>query len=515
MAAPKNNQNAIKVKVVVGDDIRRWRYSEEEKYSLDALNKFVSSTFNLATFWLQFEDDEGDRLTLSSQRDFQEAYECALDEDRKSLKIYVIEGSIQSAQRKNKQQNEQQPASPQPAQSEPEPFEIKYLIEFFQNNEFIQLLPDLHRRIFEEIKKSKQEHPRSIEKIIRHILENEDRFKPIISHELYAKKWSAMIPRIADKMSSHLPLLMNFSTESFARWVRFHQSLYPHFKSETIKHWIYQLLQLLAHAMRQSEHSKARGCAFKDIVIDIEYPEMTDTGKVIHFGVECDLCGEYPIIGDRYKCSICSDWDCCTKCEPKHDHPLIKFKKASKVNKNAMFKGLGEIIQRLSGDDRKENDEQKESDISVDCICGAKMECIVAKRAYNKSNVVYCDECGVQSFSEMVYHCPNGYDAVHHRNGYDLCSKCAEKKVLNKDEEKEKEKEIEKEQEMNQEKEKEKEKEKEVEVEPEQDSFEYLAQLNQIKNIMAMEDGNSDDIIKQMLVEHKGDISRVVPLLLQ
>merc|ERR1712154_642505 len=135
------------------------------------------------------------------------------------------------------------------------------------------------------------------------------------------------------------------------------------------------------------------------------------------------------------------------------------------------------------------------------------MECIVAKKAYNKSNVVYCDECGVQSFSEMVYHCPNGYDAVHHRNGYDLCSKCAEKKVLNKDEEKEKE------QEMNQEKEKEKG--KEVEVEPEQDSFEYLAQLNQIKNIMAMEDGNSDDIIKQMLVEHKGDISRVVPLLLQ
>merc|ERR1712157_691640 len=57
-------------------------------------------------------------------------------------------------------------------------------------------------------------------------------------------------------------------------------------------------------------------------------------------------------------------------------------------------------------------------------------ECVQAKRAYKRCNTVYCDECGVQLFNEMVYHCPNGYDVVHHKNGYDLCPKCADKKVL-------------------------------------------------------------------------------------
>merc|ERR1719293_43156 len=126
---------------------------------------------------------------------------------------------------------------------------------------------------------------------------------------------------------------------------------------DTIKTWINQLIQMLYQVLQQSE--RTIGCSFKDIVIDIEYPAKTDTGKVIHFGVECDLCGQYPIIGDRYKCSICPDWDCCTACEPKHDHPLIKFKKASKDHRNASFNGLTEIVRQL-GDSKKEVNKDNE-----------------------------------------------------------------------------------------------------------------------------------------------------------
>jgi len=242
----------------------------------------------------------------------------------------------------------------------------------------------------------------------------------------------------------------------------------------------------------------------QDIVIDIEYPAKTDTGKVIHFGVECDLCGQYPIIGDRYKCTICSDWDCCSECEPKHDHPLIKFKKSSKNHQNAVFKGLTEIVGRLNGmNDADVGDIDIYDDIVCDCICGAKMECVQAKRAYKRCNTVYCDECNVQLFNEMVYHCPNGYDVVHHKNGYDLCPKCADKKVLA---DKQKEEEI---------MEQEQEEEEVVEEEEEEDQFEFLSQLNQIKQIMALNGNDTDDLIKAMLIEHKGDISRVVPLLLQ
>jgi Icc-related predicted phosphoesterase len=53
------------------------------------------------------------------------------------------------------------------------------------------------------------------------------------------------------------------------------------------------------------------------------------------------------------------------------------------------------------------------------------------------------------------------------------------------------------------------------EVPPPKEDFVYAGQLAQIKEIMALEGGDMDETIKKMLVEHKGDLARVVPLLLR
>ena len=39
--------------------------------------------------------------------------------------------------------------------------------------------------------------------------------------------------------------------------------------------------------------------------------------KIMHKGVTCDGCGVYPIIGCRYKCAICPNFDYCENCEKK------------------------------------------------------------------------------------------------------------------------------------------------------------------------------------------------------
>jgi len=51
---------------------------------------------------------------------------------------------------------------------------------------------------------------------------------------------------------------------------------------------------------------------------------------VVHHGITCDGCQLSPIRGVRFKCRTCPDYDLCEACEAKNthpaDHPLIKFK---------------------------------------------------------------------------------------------------------------------------------------------------------------------------------------------
>ncbi len=51
--------------------------------------------------------------------------------------------------------------------------------------------------------------------------------------------------------------------------------------------------------------------------------------KPIHNGISCNGCGIKSIIGCRYKCAVCQNFDFCEKCEEKysekHEHPFIKI----------------------------------------------------------------------------------------------------------------------------------------------------------------------------------------------
>ena len=49
----------------------------------------------------------------------------------------------------------------------------------------------------------------------------------------------------------------------------------------------------------------------------------------VHVAIRCDGCKKCPIVGTRFKCAVCDDFDFCEKCEKKfsekHNHPFLKI----------------------------------------------------------------------------------------------------------------------------------------------------------------------------------------------
>lgn len=64
----------------------------------------------------------------------------------------------------------------------------------------------------------------------------------------------------------------------------------------------------------------------------IKKEEKVEEPKVIeHSRVICDGCGMKPLVGVRYKCTVCKNFDYCENCEKTkgaaHQHPFLKIRK--------------------------------------------------------------------------------------------------------------------------------------------------------------------------------------------
>jgi sequestosome 1 len=89
-------------------------------------------------------------------------------------------------------------------------------------------------------------------------------------------------------------------------------------------------------------------------------------GSQVHSNVSCDACDK-PVVGFRYKCVICPDFDLCGKCEAKGthaDHNMIRLANPEVVWPHHFFKRLNKIHERMSKraesrDKKDDGDEEK------------------------------------------------------------------------------------------------------------------------------------------------------------
>jgi hypothetical protein len=88
------------------------------------------------------------------------------------------------------------------------------------------------------------------------------------------------------------------------------------------------------------------------------------SGNAIHERYTCDGCGTTPIVGTRYKCSVCRDFDYCESCESKieHEHAFLKIKYPKQAPK-MIFTALEQLPQQIlsffKGPEKKPQEECK------------------------------------------------------------------------------------------------------------------------------------------------------------
>lgn len=309
----------MKAKVAFGEDIRHWHYPAKNRY--EHLVSFVEQTFKLNSenknkrqeYYFQFEDAENDKVRICNEQDLLDAFECAQQENRQSLKIFVISGSI------NNDTTHQVPSQKKESDNDVKSNEKchesqattcnwqKARMEFLSDEKVRLLLPELAKRVINVLHENiKNGNDVSLAEIVPSILE-EKIFEDIVHHEFFQNYLQPLLPLLLAHASPFTHVLLNLDEEAVGTWIS-------------------EMINVVTSSFLNDDH---------EMWSNVNLPPWCHSpnnagGEAIHYRVKCDGCGVAPIQGVRYKCGICLDYDLCEKCEAsnKHDpqHVLLKIK---------------------------------------------------------------------------------------------------------------------------------------------------------------------------------------------
>merc|ERR1712211_98115 len=82
----------------------------------------------------------------------------------------------------------------------------------------------------------------------------------------------------------------------------------------------------------------------------VEEPQEPGIGaNMTHHGVTCDGCDKAPIVGFRYKCVVCDDYDLCAACEKAGKHPghnMMRISSPEVIWPQRLFKRIHKMLAR-------------------------------------------------------------------------------------------------------------------------------------------------------------------------
>ena len=88
--------------------------------------------------------------------------------------------------------------------------------------------------------------------------------------------------------------------------------------------------------------------------------------KTTHHGIKCNKCQTEPIVGYRYKCSVCKDYNLCEKCEQKnseteeHAHNFIKMRNEERKHEEKQEKKQEKQEKKQEKQEKKQEKQEKQ-----------------------------------------------------------------------------------------------------------------------------------------------------------
>lgn len=398
----------MKFKVSFQEDIRRFDPPKEERASAEALHtsltNFVKDAFDVREpFVLKYVDDEDELITIAHASELAEAIQIAQEDRRKSLKIFVF------GEQAEQQQQQQAPAATENAyagdakelsqdeiveEQEPEVAsgaprardngetgaqqedesdrpsceEIRDLLVLFIEDEDVKAALPEAIKTFLSVLKEGGDSMKAFEAVF-------SAFSVIRDHE-FIQSVQDKLPFIAHKIDRFAPFIQNIDPDVIAGFIPQVLSMSENFRDNGMA----AFGPFMAHFMGQAHATQgaAGGCpmgggaggfgpppfahmfgmmaqAMNGENAQQDETQEDEKGEVVHRNVSCDLCGAQPIVGIRFKCAECPNFDLCSECEAKGDpsdfvggqhtlrHVMIKYRKVQQPHRffNSAFPSRG------------------------------------------------------------------------------------------------------------------------------------------------------------------------------
>jgi len=305
-ASTKYNGKMVVLKITYKDDIRR--VTVAEKPSLEALRALVENLFCgtlPAHFLLKYPDDEGDLVTITSERELSEAFTFAGTADNALLRIVVFEGKTSatkipitrappSPQLSKKDEKGKGKETSAPAQPSLQDMLEQVGSEFGSLFEEIVAAPEV-KNLISTLQGERNNVHSGLNSMMQQVLGSGNAF---------------LVNTALNNPQLILPLLQQFSAQS-------------------------PLAPILDEIKTVCKSACASSCPASSTSSSCggsssSSSQQPSSSVIVHRAI-CDNCNN-GISGVRFKCAVCPDYDLCETCEAKggvHDpsHAFIKLRR--------------------------------------------------------------------------------------------------------------------------------------------------------------------------------------------